>query len=612
MNKTDVENLGISTIDSTTPLSDSKRELIEQVKALLPNAITSDNTLDINALHDLIGTENTNSNNQGYELTFAGKGLARHKADTETDKELQYVESQSKDKGEHANTENTIIRGDNLDVLKILKQNYTGKIKMIYIDPPYNTAGENFIYNDNFKQSEQQLIDELGLGEDTVNFIDNMYGTRSHSGWLAFMYPRLKLARELLTEDGVIFISIDDNEQANLKVLCDEIFGEKQVETYVWNLIDFEESSFTKTASNTVRAEHEYVLGVYKNEKQLSRYEEYRYKDRDDFDNPDNDPRGNWMSGNISRNGIKTTTGEKYYEIVTPTGISYKRNWTLSKEQFEEYRKDNRIHFAKDGDGVPREKIFQNEPQQSIQSSMLSGLKTSITGKKQVNELMKKEEVFGFPKPTNLIDRLMIVSDTKDNLILDFFAGSGTTFHAVMNLNASDGGKRKCILVQWDEEIDGNDPKKKIPYDFCIENNFEPVISSITIERVNRAGNTIKKENPMACPDIGYRVFTLTDKQKIGFDDNQYTIQTQRQNIQDTLYNMMVATGVPLHTKIETITEDVLYKIKNSLYIVGTITPETLSQQTGDYIYIDGTINFDLTNYLNLGIHEKDNIKVIF
>ena len=223
INKSQAEQNNLNIIDSSQVLQDDKNQIIEKLKQLLPNVINSDNQLDTRALQDVLNIANTTSNNQGYELTFAGKGIAKAKADEPTTKELKVELEQSKD---FDNTENVVIRGDNIDTLKILKANYTNKIKMIYIDPPYNTKSENFVYNDNFKKSEAELIKEFGLAEETQNFLSNVYGTRSHSGWLSFMYPRLKIARELLKEDGVIFISIDDNEQANLKIMCDEIFGE--------------------------------------------------------------------------------------------------------------------------------------------------------------------------------------------------------------------------------------------------------------------------------------------------------------------------------------------------------------------------------------------------
>ena len=230
INKEDAKKLGINIIDSENNLQNEKQETSEAIQKLLPDLIL-DNKLNLEKLEELIGLSNTTYKNQGYELTFAGKALARAKADEETNFELKLEEKQSKN---IENTENIVIRGDNIDVLKILKQNYEGKIKMIYIDPPYNTGNNGFVYNDNFKYSEKDLIEKFDLSEDSINFLDSIYKTKRHSGWLSFMYPRLKLARDLLKEDGVIFISIDDNEQANLKIICDEIFGE---ENFVGNII---------------------------------------------------------------------------------------------------------------------------------------------------------------------------------------------------------------------------------------------------------------------------------------------------------------------------------------------------------------------------------------
>jgi adenine-specific DNA-methyltransferase len=312
---------------------------------------------------------------------------------------------------------NVLIEGDNYHSLSVLSYTHKGKVDVIYIDPPYNRGGD-FRYNDSYIDKEDPY---------------------RHSKWLSFMKKRLSISKDLLKNDGVMFISIDDSEQAQLKLLCQDIFGEDNVENYIWQLGDFTESSFTKTASNTVRFEHEYLIACYKNNKRLGRYEEYRFGEREDFTNPDNDPRGLWMSGNISRNGITSTTGSKYFTITTPTGKKYTRNWTVSKEEFEELVKDNRIYFSKNGDGVPRIKIFKNEPSRSIQSSVFSGLKTSITGKNQLKKIFKGEEVFDFPKPVDLIKRIIEISTNKNSIILDFMAGSGTTGQAVLELNEKKG-----------------------------------------------------------------------------------------------------------------------------------------------------------------------------
>ncbi len=324
-----------------------------------------------------------------------------------------------------------IIEGDNYHSLSVLNYTHANKVDVIYIDPPYNTGNKDFIYNDRF-------IDE----EDPYK----------HSKWLSFMSKRLKLASKLLNNSGAMFISIDDHEYANLKLLCDSIFGEDLVETYIWNLSDPTEGSFVKTSGNTVRKEHEYIIACFKSKgKKFNKYSELRFTDSAGFSNPDNDPRGDWMSGNISRNGIKTTTGSKYFTITTPSGVKYTRNWTLSKNEFDNLVADNRIFFARGGDGVPRIKIFKEEPSLNIQSSIFTGVHTSITGKNQLKALFDGKAPFDFPKPTDLIKRLITIASGDNAVVLDYFAGSGTTGQAVMELNKADGGRRQFIVCTNNE-----------------------------------------------------------------------------------------------------------------------------------------------------------------
>ena len=345
--------------------------------------------------------------------------------------------------GDTPDSGNKIIHGDNLEALKALLPEYEGKIKCIYIDPPYNTGNEGWVYNDNVNDPHIQKWLHDTFHESGVT-VDDL--TR-HDKWLCMMYPRLVLLSKLLAEDGVMFISIDDNEQANLMNICQSIFG-NNIEQYIWCLQDKTESSFVKTAGLTVRKEHEYIIACFK--KGNVRFK--KYEGKRDFadnikDNPDNDPRGPWFSGNISRNGIKSTTGSKYYTIVNPAGESFTRNWTLTKEEYEEALRDNRIYFAKGGAGVPRLKIFPTNTSELIQSSLFTDVHTSITGKNELKAIFG-DSPFQFPKPTTLIYRLMQLITDDDSIILDSFAGSGTTAHAVLNLNKQDGGNRKFILCE--------------------------------------------------------------------------------------------------------------------------------------------------------------------
>ncbi|WP_144673249.1 site-specific DNA-methyltransferase [Campylobacter jejuni] len=600
---------------------ENKNELLEYLKLNFPQSI-KDGQVDLKAIAMLLGLNNKEI--RGYELSFTGKALANALYDTPNTKELKFHKSLSKDS---QSTKNAIIKGDNLHALKLLKSAYYEKIKMIYIDPPYNTKNDKFIYNDDFVKEHKKLLIEVGLLEITeegeeirseiLNFFINIRGDRSHSAWLGFMLPRLKLARDLLREDGVIFISIDDNEQANLKILCDEIFGEENVETYIWNLSDFEETSFTKTASKTVRFEHEYIIACFKNIKYLGRFKEYRFSNREDFTNPDNDPRGAWMSGNISRNGIASTNGSKYYTITSPKGIEYTRNWTISKEEFDELIKDNRIFFSKNGEGVPRLKIFQNEESYSIQSSILSGLKTSVTGKKQIVTLFNKD-VFSFPKPTFLIQRFLEITTckTEDDIVLDFFAGSGTTAQAVMELNTEDNGNRKFILVQLDEKIDEN--KSKIAYDFCKNElgSENPAISDITIERVKRASEKILKENVDKNLDLGFKVFSLVEKPELTKDELNILNLKYHENLTpyEKALNLALLDGKTLDQELKMIIKDKLYQCKESFYVIKSDDEvlEFLRKTQNENVYINGYDDINLEDYLNLESFLKERLKVVY
>lgn len=614
MNKEDFIQAGFSVVAT----ENNENKLLCFLKENYPSII-KDNEIDLNELKAIAGLPIDEKVN-GYGLSFVGRNFARGKYAQKTTKELKLNTSMSKNIDI---TQNLLLKGDNLDSLKILKNHYTGKIKCIYIDPPYNTANDEFVYPDKFDKEETEVLGLVNLSDDDFARMDFSFRTKkSHNGWLSFMYPRLLLARDLLSDDGVIFISIDDNEQANLKLLCDEIFGEENTETYIWNLIDFEESSFTKTASNTVRKEHEYIISVFKNKKKLNKYNEERLKNREDLSNIDNDSRGPWFSGNISRNGIKTTTGSKYFTIKSPQGVEYTRNWTISKEEYEDLLADNRIYFSKNGSGVPRLKKFQNEVSSSIQSSIFTGFKTSITGKNELKYLFENQILFDFPKPTTLIKRLLEVGSNPDSIILDFFAGSGTTGHAVMQLNAEDGGNRKFILCQIDEPIKEDKPA----YKFCKDNNLPPVISSITIERLKRAGEKIAKEideendkpslfeeDKKQVPDVGFKVFDSVEAPKLELEGNgQISILFNDNDTLSRIYNMIFTVGLDEPTQVpEEVVKDCIYKIGNHYYITNSekVKKDDFAETIKNgKVFIDGwtaSLNGTLQNY-------KEDVKIVF
>lgn len=626
INKQQAQKLGINIIDVDNKLSDDKVAIIDKIKALLPNIINSDNQLDSKALNDLLGVANNTSNNQGYELTFAGKGLARAKADAPTNKELKVEIEQSKN---FETTDNVVIRGDNIEALKILYKNYHKQIKMIYIDPPYNTKSENFVYNDNFKVSEAELINEFGLNEDTTNFLTSVYGTRSHSGWLSFMYPRLKLARELLTDDGVIFISIDDNEQANLKVMCDEIFGEDNfVAEFIWAGKSGSEDD------SHIRNNKEYILCYAKrndlfnsglDEKQDEKFIYYDELKKDNYkrqllrkwgDNSKKEDRPNLYYP------IKDANGNDFFPTL-PNGED--GCWRWSKETMQKAFDSGIIEFATNGKYEAYEKIYESDISRRTKKfqSLLTDLGSSAQGTSEIKNIFNTLKVFSNPKPTILLRQLSVIANIEDNdVVLDFFAGSGTTGNAVMQLNAQDGGNRKFILVQWDEKI----AEEKEAYKFCVENSLEPVISSITIERLNRAGEKIKKEqaenktktdllngdNITNELDIGYKVFSLVDKPFCDYQNDSLSIINARVGALNILYNMLVATCKKLDTKIEEIIPDVLYKADNEIYVIGGIDVDTLSKYKDLKVNIDAFVDISLENYLNLGLLDKDNVYMIY
>lgn len=490
-----------------SPASENLRRLAD----LFPSII-KDGEVDFTALKEELGIFEETGKEQ-YELTWAGKQQAKRlAAEPVVGRTLKYIPEESKNAD---TTENLYIEGDNLEVLKLLQNSYMGKIKMIYIDPPYNT-GSDFVYRDNFAVSARESDQAEGrIGEDGERLAVNpKTSARYHANWLSMMYPRLQLAKNLLSDDGMIFISIDDNEVGNLREICDEIFGAENVELYIWDVR--EKGTLPKTAKKTVRKEHEYICAVYKDKSriQLRKYTSLKYLGNETFTNPDNDPRGNWMSGNISRGTEDVSAGKNYYCIETPTGIKYSRNWAISKDEFDKLIEDNRIYFSDGGNGVPRLKIFANEPVKSIQSSIFQDLYSSEYGAGELAELFQVKNMFSHPKPSTLVKRIITICTENDEIILDFFSGSATTADAVMQLNADDGGNRKFIMVQYPEELDDTEKRakeNKEAIDFCDVLGVPRNICEIGKERIRRAGEKIKADHPEADIDTGFKVLRTAD-----------------------------------------------------------------------------------------------------
>lgn len=524
--------------------------------------------VDFDLLRQELSSVVVEGDQERYCLDWVGKREAMLTANAPIAKTLRPLREQSVD---FDTTQNLFIEGDNLDALKLLQESYLDKVKMIYIDPPYNT-GNDFIYKDNFAESTQTFLERSEqIDEEGNRLVANTESNgRYHSDWLSMMYSRLKLARNLLTDDGAIFISIDDNEVDNISRLLKELFGGEQVEIYIWDTR--ERGQMPKTAKNTVRKEHEYIVTAFKKAKQLNKYSSLKYADNEGWTNPDNDPRGNWMSANISRGSGEATGGSKSFTITNPAGISFHRDWSISEQEYQDLLADNRIYFADNGKGVPRKKIFQNEPVDSIQSSFFADLSSSQSAAEMITEMFDSK-VFDYPKPVNLIKRFISIAADSNDIIMDFFAGSATTAHAVMELNSEDGGDRKFILAQLPEILDVNkapNAKAKVTIqnaiNFCQENNLPTTIAEISKERIRRAGAKIKAENAdqagIGQLDTGFRVLKVDDSnmQDVYYRPQDLTLDLVAQMVdhiksdrsdEDLLFQVMLDLGLELSLPIE-------------------------------------------------------------
>lgn len=625
INKNEAIKNNIKVIDNSI-----KNELFENLKTNFPQTII-EGKADLKAISLLLGLDKK-SDISGYELTWTGKGLSNALYSSPCNKELKLEEifsnadcknlnSSNIEMKDSNNPKNIIIRGDNLDVLKILKSAYSEKIKMIYIDPPYNTTNENFIYPDNFRQDYKKILEEVGLIEidengqevesEDLKFFKNIQGSRTHSGWLSFMLPRLKLARDLLKEDGVIFISIDDNEQANLKLLCDEIFGEDNfICNFIWKCRTSKQYS-----SVTASIQTDYILCYGKNKNMLLFNKIWGENDGLGYKNPDNDPKGAWITSGLIRDD-----GRKKYKIITPSGKEYYEAWLYTEENMKKFRENGELWFGIDGDAKPRKKSYLKDFEGNITSNLLIGseIGTNEYGTNEVKNFFQNQPIFNNPKPTKLIKYLLQISTTpnSNDIILDFFAGSGTTAQAVMELNAEDKGNREFILVQIDEEI--KEDKSKSAYDFCKKElkSENPVISDITIERVKRAAQKIIQSSKDNDLNLGFKVFTLEDKPEIIIDKDKNLKLINRRNLSviDKVVNMFLISGKTLDKKIENIFDGKLYKCEDSFYLI-SFNKEILKyliKTQNEYIFIDAYGDIELEDFLNLDAGFKERLKVVY
>lgn len=500
-------------ISQETP--DLTQENIAKIAALFPDVVTETKdadgnialAVDFDALRDDLSGEVVDGPRERYQLTWPGKREAKLEARRPIKKTMRPCREKSKD---WDTTENLYIEGDNLEALKIMRETYAGKVKLIYIDPPYNT-GHDFVYDDDFSQTRGEYDAQSGdYDEEGGRLVANPESNgRFHSDWCSMMYPRLMLARDLLTEDGAIFISIDDNELVNLQKMMEELFGEESfVSVFVW-----EKMYTTKNDSAVVSNKHEYICCYAKLNQGFTFELLPRSSEMDArYTNPDNDPRGPWKAIPLYANGERKNGR---YEVISPlTGRVHlpkaNSHWRYRKEDVDNLIKDNRIYFGSDGDGQPNLKRFLTEVKQGISVSSLwksSEVGTNDSAKKEAKSLFSEGVPFDFPKPLPLMKRILDICAPEDALVLDFFSGSATTAEAVMRKNTEDGGNRRFVLIQLPEETSGGWDN----------------LCNIGEERIRRAGEKIKAEivkdneqlefgaDPKPVPDIGFRVLRVDD-----------------------------------------------------------------------------------------------------
>ena len=543
-------------------------ENIRRIGELFPNCLTEVKdekgrpkvAIDFDQLRQELSRDIVEGPEERYQFTWPDKRNAIRLANAPTTDTLRPCREESVD---FDTTQNLYIEGDNLQVLKLLRENYLGKVKMIYIDPPYNT-GNDFVYNDDFSQTTGEYMHNSGQEDEEGNRLvaNTESNGRFHTDWLNMIYPRLKVAKDLLSEDGVIFISIDDHEQENLKRVTSEVFG---AQNFIAQLV-WERAFSPKNDARFISNSHDYVLMFAKDINQfiigrLDRTEEANAR----YSNPDNDPRGVWMSSDIS---VKTYNAENDFPVTTTSGRIVEppagRCWRLSRNAFRERLQDNRIWFGPDGDGVPRIKRFLSELKYEgmAPTSILfyKDVGHSQEGAKEVVALLDKG-VFDGPKPVRLLKRLITLANlSDDSVVLDFFSGSASTAHALMSFNVEKDKHCRFILVQLPEETD--DKAKSAGF------NSIPEIGK---ERIRRAGKKILEEQKAKQPDlfnknggvnldIGFRVLKLDSSnmqdvyytpadfnERDLFEDN---IKPDRTD-EDLLFQTMIELGIPLSAKIE-------------------------------------------------------------
>ncbi|SDB95073.1 site-specific DNA-methyltransferase [Shouchella lonarensis] len=496
------------TMNANENVKPNSREMAV-LKGNFPSCFNVDGSFDMERFKEFLSDKVTVTG-EGYGLKFLGKNYARLLASVDTTTVVVSDEEHNL-KPENVESENIYISGDNLDGLKHLLKSYSARIKCIYIDPPYNTGSDGFVYNDNFTFTIEDLSEKLSISEEQAQRILDLTkrGSASHSAWLMFMYSRLLLARDLLTDDGLIFISIDDNEQSNLKLLCDDIFGE---DCFLGNFIWKKRQMVDSRTKNGVSKDHDYLMCYGRQDTSRIRG---KASDKSKYTNPDNDPRGDWMSADMTGLATASQRPNLHYTIKHPeTGVEYscpKTGWRYERSRMKELIENNEVIFPSEPTGRPRRKKFLKDV-----SSGFTGFSTvldlpvySTQGTREVRELFSNKEVFDFPKPVEYIKLILEQGMKEDDIVLDFFSGSATTAQAIMELNAKDNGNRKYILIQSPERCE----KKSEAYQCGFLS-----INELGCKRISLASGKIKEEYPEATVDLGFKHFTLVEPQQNTLD----------------------------------------------------------------------------------------------
>ena len=537
---------------------------IDKIAALFPNCITEmldeekstpdhkvyKRGINFELLKQMLSPDVVDGD-EAYEFTWVGKKASIVEANKPIRKTLRPCPEESKNWDD---TENLYIEGDNLEVLKLLQESYLGKVKMIYIDPPYNT-GNDFIYADDFMRSQDEENRQMGMYDEDENrlFKNNDSNGRFHSDWCSMMYSRLMLARNLLTDDGLILISLDDGEIGNLRKICDEIFGESNFVTqFVWK----SRQNKDNRNLNGVSVDHEYILAYSK----LSGVRIFKGEERsgEGYSNPDNDPNGAWASANMAGIATESQRPNLHYDLINPaTGINYgrpKMGWRYDRKTMAKLIAENKILWPDSPSGRPRKKTYLNELSGNLPgfSSVVGENLFTRSGTVEIDSLFE-QRIFNFPKPSELIKCFVSQITAPSDIILDFFSGSATSAHAVMRLNAEDSGHRKFIMVQLPELCDEKSEAYKAGY---------KTICDIGKERIRRAGDNIISERNTANaypppPDVGFRVFKLdtSSVKDVYYSTDEYSqtmltglesnIKEDRTDL-DLLFGCLLDWGLPL------------------------------------------------------------------